>query len=414
MAKETILEGQNTVDVSEAAFDDAAIPAAESEKLEQGIDTGETKLEADVEEIVSEKELDEDEAESEASGEDRSDTEPVISQRTRRNRRTVEDERARQLAAEQSAIANESALRSAIRSNRVFTEKVAAVEEISVGNESVIAAIVILEKVFKVIIPFNELFTNNPIDTSTVNLDTSDGRYNYMRRTRQFAERMIGGTIPFCITAAERDGNNVIMLGSRARAMERQSRLFFGGDNPRYKAGDTVEVTLTSVNVHSVVALVGGVDVVIPQHRLTRRWLLDLHDGYKVGDTILAVITDVSRNENGAYSVSLDPIRVELDDAKSRYHIIKRNGRTKGIITNIIRRSNPQGDRGGMAIYAYLPSFDLFARIIRVDANSFGRKMTPGTQVMVRVIDHNDSGYLICEAMYDHGNNSMFNSYLYR
>ena len=33
MAKETILEGQNTVDVSEAAFDDAAIPAAESEKL---------------------------------------------------------------------------------------------------------------------------------------------------------------------------------------------------------------------------------------------------------------------------------------------------------------------------------------------------------------------------------------------
>ena len=152
MAKETILEGQNTVDVSEAAFDDAAIPAAESEKLEQGIDTGELELEADVEEIVSEKELDEDEAESEASGEDRSDTEPVISQRTRRNRRTVEDERARQLAAEQSAIANESALRSAIRSNRVFTEKVAAVEEISVGNESVIAAIVILHCISKSLI----------------------------------------------------------------------------------------------------------------------------------------------------------------------------------------------------------------------------------------------------------------------
>ena len=155
MPKKISLEEEKTMDTLEGTFDEESVPDAEDEEVELGIDTGELELEADVEEIVSEKELDADEAESEAPGEDKNDTELVIPQRTRRNRRTVEDERARQLAAEQSAIANESALRSAIRSNRVFTEKVAAVEEISVGNESVIAAIVILEKVFKVIIPFN-------------------------------------------------------------------------------------------------------------------------------------------------------------------------------------------------------------------------------------------------------------------
>ena len=67
-----------------------------------------------------------------------------------------------------------------------------------------------------------------------------------------------------------------------------------------------------------------------------------------------------------------------------------------------------------MTIFAYIPSFDLFARVIRINANSFGRKLSAGSQVMLRVIDHAESGYLICEARYDFGNNSMFNSYLYR
>ena len=123
MPKKISLEEEKTMDTLEGTFDEESVPDAEDEEVELGIDTGELELEADVEEIVSEKELDADEAESEAPGEDKNDTELVIPQRTRRNRRTVEDERARQLAAEQSAIANESALRSAIRSNRVFTEK---------------------------------------------------------------------------------------------------------------------------------------------------------------------------------------------------------------------------------------------------------------------------------------------------
>lgn len=147
---------------------------------------------------------------------------------------------------------------------------------------------------------------------------------------------------------------------------------------------------------------------------LTRRYFLDLHDGYKVGDEIRAVITSINDDSEAGISVTLDPVRVELDDAHARYNIIKNDGRTKGIITNVIARRNREGNRTGMAIYAYLPSFDLFARVIRVDANSFGRRITMGTQVMLRVIDHADDGYLICEAMYDHGNNSMFNSYLYR
>ncbi len=318
------------------------------------------------------------------------------------------EERARKQQENQSTLTNESALRSAIRTHKVFSDQVAAVEVFAYEGQTQIAAIVVLEKAFKVIIPFNELFTVNPIKAEEIDRNTADGRYEYMRRTRQFAERMIGGTIPFCITAAENVDGNLVMLGSRAKAMERQSQIFFGGSNPRYKEGDVVEATLTSVNVHSVVALIGGVDVVIPQHQLTRRWCLDLHDRYAVGDTILAKIRSVSKDSSGAVKVTLDPISIELEDAKSRYNIIRNGGRTKGVITNVLRRVSPNGENVGINIYAYLPSFDLYARVIRINANSFGRKMTAGTQVMVRVIDHHESGYLICEAMYDHGNNSMF------
>ena len=412
-AKKKTSTTEETVPVMEeekAADTDEELEAVEETEPEDSLEPGEEDVEADIEEVVSETDLERDAQEIQG---ERTEELPAR-RRERPSRRAREENRVRRITAEQEEIANESALRSAVRTGRIFTGEVAAVEELSFGGESQIAAIVVMEKRFKVTVPFSELFTVSPIDMSTVDLSTSDGRYEYMRRTRMFAERMIGGAIPFCIIQVERDESGIVMLGSRARAMERTSRRFFGGDNPRYKKDDVVEATITSVNVHSIVVLVGGVDVVIPQYSLTRRWFLDLHDGYKVGDTLLARIADVHTNSNGQYVVVLDPISVEIENAKTRYHILNDGGNTKGIITNVIARRNEKGERVGMAIYAYIPSFDLFARVIRINANSFGRKLSAGSQVMLRVIDHGDSGYLICEARYDYGNNSMFNSYLYR
>jgi len=360
-ARKKISTTEETVPVTEeekAADTDEELEVIEETEQEDSLEPGEADVEADVEEIVSETDLERDAQEIQG---ERTEELPAR-RRERPSRRAREENRVRRITAEQEEIANESALRSAVRTGRVFTGEVAAVEELSFGGESQIAAIVVMEKRFKVTVPFSELFTVSPIDMSTVDLSTSDGRYEYMRRTRMFAERMIGGAIPFCIIQVERDDNGIVMLGSRARAMERQSRIFFGGDNPRYKKDDIVEATITSVNVHSLVVLVGGVDVVIPQYSLTRRWFLDLHDGYKVGDTLLARIADVRTNSHGQYVVALDPISVEIENAKSRYHILNDGGNTKGIITNVIARRNEKGERVGMAIYAYIPSFDLFAR----------------------------------------------------
>ena len=327
------------------------------------------------------------------------------------------EERERQQVQAQAQIANESALISAIHTQRIFTDKVAAVEEIRLGDHTDVAAIVMLGKSFKVIIPYDELFKVSPVRPEEYNnLEHSIDRFNFMRQKRRYIQRMIGGQIPFCLTAYEQDGDDMVLLGSRVCAMEIQSRNYFGGTRPRYKVGDVVSAKITAVNNSSIVVLVGGVDVVIRQRRLTRRFYLDLHDGYKVDQDILAVLTDVQTDEKGTVTaITLDPIRIELEDAKSRYHVLRDNGRTKAIITRISERTNEDG-RKVRNMFAYLPTFDLFARIVRMDANAFGHEMTVGTQVMVRVIKdgHSEDGYLLCHAEYDYGNNGMFNANIYR
>ena len=343
--------------------------------------------------------------------------EPERAPRTRQRNLARAEERERQQVQFQSQIANESALISAIHTQRIFTDKVAAVEEIRMGDHTDVAAIVLLGKSFKVIIPYDELFKVSPVRPEEYNnLEHSIDRFNFMRQKRRYIQRMIGGQIPFCLTAYEQDGDDMVLLGSRVRAMEIQSRNYFAGDRPRYKIGDVVSAKITAVNNSSIVVLVGGVDVVIRQRRLTRRFYLDLHDGYKVDQNLLAVLTDVQTDDNGVVtSIELDPIRIELEDAKSRYHVLRDNGRTKAIITRISERTNEDG-RKVRNMFAYLPTFDLFARIVRMDANAFGHEMTVGTQVMVRVIKdgHSDDGYLLCHAEYDYGNNGMFNANIYR
>ena len=177
---------EETVSVAEEKVSDydEQLEAIEETEPEDSLEPGEADVEADIEEVVSETDLERDTQEIQG---ERTEELPTR-RRERPSRRAREENRVRRITAEQEEIANESALRSAVRTGRVFTGEVAAVEELSFGGESQIAAIVVMEKRFKVTVPFSELFTVSPIDMSTVDLSTSDGRYEYMRRTRMFAE----------------------------------------------------------------------------------------------------------------------------------------------------------------------------------------------------------------------------------
>lgn len=341
---------------------------------------------------------------------------PAGEARAQQSRLARAQARERQDALSQAQMINESALISAIHTNRPFTDTVASVEVIGSGENRDVAAIVLLEKSFKVIIPYSEIFDPSPVSIAEFNnLETPADRNRFLNRKRVFIQRMIGGNITFCLTAYERD-DNMILLGSRVRAMIPQRRATFGGSRPRYKVGDVVTAKITSVNNSSIVVYIGGMDVVLRQRQLTRRFYLDLHDGYKVGQEIRAVLSDVKTDANGdVMSIVLDPLVVELEEARERYHLIPDNSRTKGIITSVRSRTTPDG-RNVSNMYAYLPTWDLYARVIRMDSNAFGRDIKVGTNVMLRVIrdGHSPDGYLLCHAEYDFGNNGMFTNSIYR
>lgn len=308
------------------------------------------------------------------------------------------------LAAQQSKLLDESSLRVAMSRGQVFNGEIIAVETMEFGNCKEVVVSILLDRNIRVIIPFGELLSKNPIDMSTVDESTEDGRFKYLRRKRQFAEKMIGGLTSFCITNIFKDENGLRVLGSRVKAMRKANEYFFTGKSPRYKVGDICEGIVTSVSVHSLVLLVGGVDVVLTQSRLTLRWMEDLHDYYDVGDTVRARITEINVNGEDV-SLVVDPIAVELEDAKERQMIVSRGATVRGIVTNVYGR----GDR--IYIYAWLPRLELPARILHMSPNDFGKEITAGTTLRLRVAGHDENGRVICVALSEHGNMSMFNSY---
>ena len=133
-----------------------------------------------------------------------------------------------------------------------------------------------------------------------------------------------------------------------------------------------------------------------------------VHESYKIGDTLSVKIREINRNEEGrVISLVLDHIACELSDSKERYALLKDGARLRGIVTNVYR---PVGSRS-IYIYAWLPEWEIPAKISRIDANDFGREIKSGTQLRLEVINHDENGYVTCVALSEHGNSGMFSRF---
>lgn len=337
----------------------------------------------------------------------------LLEQAKQAAQRASESEREKNLAEQQADIVNESSLRTAMQRRRIFYSKILSVEEYQIDGQTEVVVAILLGKNIKVIIPFSEMFPRNPMNSSRVD-PSSETPVRLVQRKRQLAERMMGADTPFILTGMEVNGDMIIATGSRAQAMNMIAERAFGGSNPRYKVGDLVEARIISVSVHALTVMFEGVDVTIPMAMLTRRWILDLHDAYNVGEPIYARIRGIMK-ENDVYRVQLDTISVELEDALDRYHVLSDGARTRAIITAVFKTQPRAGGADGQnRIFAWIPHYELPVRVVRLDSNTFGRKIPAGTEVIVRVNRHSEDGYLICEAIYDYGNNSMFSQGRYR
>lgn len=323
--------------------------------------------------------------------------------------------RERKIEEEQIALTKESSLRSAIYKRTPLRGTAAAVETMTnKDGEQEVCVAVLLDSNVKVVIPFQELYTYNPIDLrhsnskegGPVDLTTEKGKREYMKRKLSFAEKMIGAEVTFQLLDVYPDGNIIIGIGSRAEAMRRTAARMFGGSSPRIKVGDVGEATITTVARHALAVEFNGVDVVIPQYRLSLRYMKFVFEKFHSGEKLKVKVREIEFDEDGnVKSLRLDHIACELADALDRNRMVSDGTRTKGIITNVYRFP---GSRD-INIYAWLPTLDLPAKVLSIDANEFGREIKSGDSVRVQVKGRDERGYIKCAALSHHGNGAMFN-----
>ena len=145
----------------------------------------------------------------------------------------------------------------------------------------------------------------------------------------------------------------------------------------------------------------GGVDVVMTQSRLTYRWMYELIDNYKVGDTVPAKIKSVTRKEDGGFEVELDTIAVELENARERQYLVNVGDTVFGIITQIHGKDK-------IVILTWLKEFELPARCLRINHNDFGCDMKAGHELRMKVVGFDKNGMVVCQALNQVGNGSFF------
>ncbi len=379
------------------SMEDPAVQQENGESLESGAATGETGIQAPEAQLPFGK--------PEEVRHPRAEKVPDRRE-TRRRQAAESSAREKRLAMEQADLTAESSLRSAIREGTPFTGTAVGVEILEGKDGEQEAALAVLpERRFKAVIPFSELFTYNPIDMSTVDRTTESGRKDYVRRKRVFAEKMIGSRLTFCLTDVRHGERTVTALASRAAAMRQMSRRMFGGPDPRVKEGDTGRAVITAVSRHAAAVEFCGVDAVIPQYRLTLRWMRFVSDVYAIGDSLDVSVREIRRDgEGNVERLTLDPIACELADARERCELLRDGTRLRGIVTNVYRPAGSQH----IFIYAWLPGWEIPARISRISANEFGREIRAGTELRLEVTGRDENGYVTCVALSEHGNSAMF------
>ena len=314
------------------------------------------------------------------------------------------------------------ALKTARERNTVLRAPVVAVEVKSIGvrgdNGQVRREIFLVAAIngrYKILIPFHEIYQDNPIDTSDPT--------NLLARQRQMATKLLNSQIEFCITGLfpgkEPDFSDYLCSGSRKQALDIISRRNYrrprGGSEPNLKVGSRTEATVVSVGLHALRVNVGGVDTQLPVWALTFKHVSDLRDMYAPGDKIVVEIRDIKETADGKFDVTVSARQIEIEESSKRLHLI--GGRGTQVVATVTRvRYSRESDAnttsfddyrqgeevannnaGRLVMYAHIaPPLDLPARVFGMDESGLFRNLSTGEQIRVSVIGVADDGVVNC------------------
>lgn len=336
-------------------------------------------------------------------------TQNAVENGTIRDRREVLAERQqRQAEREKNNEANcdmlslKSQLQMAQRQNRLLEANVIGVSTLRQQDKAVVFVTANYENRVKVMIAFDDMYRENPLDMTTVNPDSDD----YLTRQRTFCEKLFGLTIPFMIKQVATDKNNpsnFIVVGSRKAALKVIEHRNYD-ENANGKTligkGSMVDATVTSVSRYSIGMNVGGIDTTVPVRLLTFRYVDNpstLSSMYHVGDTVTVEVTSVKTDEDGNHSIVVSARNGELADVKRKQQYLAPSlgEHCIGTITAIRPSKN---NNNSIAIALYIDGYEMPAVSSAFSFTSLGYFPKLGDKVRVTVtgIAENGFAYVRC------------------
>lgn len=281
------------------------------------------------------------------------------------------------------------------------------------NGESTFMLAVILEGRYKGLVPFAEIYQENPIDMRTVDVSTAKGKADLLKRIRAMCEKLLLLTIPLIITDMSIDTNAqfdgdypYVILASRRMALGILENQNYNEDRPggaQIHEGDTVMAQITSVGIYGIAVVVGGVDTRIPMYNLTYTPLMDARTAYNVGEEIPVHVNRIQKGDDGHYSVSVDAKRPELEKAKKRHKLLPVGSVVMGIITSVRPVKRPGRPAGSLNIIAYIRSHDCPAIVRDMPANMLGREPKFGDELLLSVKGYTPGGFVITDCRGFHG-----------
>lgn len=261
--------------------------------------------------------------------------------------------------------------------------------------------VVFTPDMFRVMIPFHELYRDFPIDMKSVDLSTEKGANEFIRRQRSMAEKLYGLTIPYIIDNMILEDHaspesDYAISGSRKKALEIQEKANYDAASkdaePRYKAGDIVNARVTSVSNWSIQANVGGIDTSIRVYDLTYDYIsktTDISKKFKVNDVIQVEIQEIKTRPDGKHTLRVSAKTTELEAAKNSAMKLRPGTNTYATVINI-RQSRKNPSRIIISLYMDAHKRPAFCTEFAPSRNGFYPQ--PGDKVAVTVKDVNDNG----------------------
>lgn len=305
-----------------------------------------------------------------------------------------------------------NSLKSAKEKGTILTGVISGLEEISVDkNNQYIFVSIIYEDRLKILIPFIELYRDNPIRDS-VDLTTKEGRKSYLQRQKAMAEKLYGLETPFIITnmakGSNKDNTDYSIAASRKKALEILERTNFEPDKKtgiaRYEVGSDIEATIISVGKYGVVASVGGIDTMIAARQMTFKYIAGpetVEALFHVGQKVNVHVREITTDEFGHRKLVVDGRYAELRDARSRQQtLLSLNSFCVGTITSIAQsKTRPDA----VVIRMYLDNYRMPAISNAIPPSKAGKFPMPGDKARVKVMGFRPDGMVLVQFRGLHG-----------